>query len=367
MTVDPNDKPIPAFGFSAERYAGRDRFDAWQYEVAQLFDVAPVDDIPSFEGTIDGYRLDDILVAQTHFSGQKYCRDRRVVARTGLDAYLVQLYTGGGFDGYADAAEMSVRAGDVCVFDLTDTLDTQAIQSSTVTLVIPKFLVDRHWNARGSVNGLVIPGRTALGQLMGAYLAALTKAMPDVKAAEAPVIAATTARMVADCMAHYTSGGGLSHGALQQALYVRAVCYIRANLGSPDLSPDTICQALNVSRPHLYRAFKSKGGVVRSLLDQRLRVAFNELANPLNRDETIGSIAYRCGFTSDSHFARLFRQTFGVRPTDVRGAPAIADTASGEPGLPVLLASPPFAGRAIRSGPAIGGLRRPLETQGQRK
>ena len=367
MTVDPNDEPIPSFAFSAERYAGRDRFDAWQHEVAQLFDVAPVDDIASFEATIDGYLVDDILVAQTHFSGQKYHRDRRLVARTGLDAYLIQLYTGGGFDGHADAAEMSVRAGDVCVFDTTDTLATHAIQSSTVTLVIPKFLVDRHWNARASVNGLVIPGRTALGLLMGAHLAALTKAMPDVKAAEAPVIAATTARMVADCLAHCTSGGGLSHGALQQALFVRAVCYIRANLGSPDLSPDTICQALNVSRPHLYRAFKSKGGVMRSILDQRLRVALNELTNPLNRDETIGSMAYRCGFASNSHFARLFRQTFGVRPTDVREAPATTAAATGKSGLPVLLSSPTFAGGENRSGPAIGGLRRPPETQGQRK
>ncbi len=71
---------------------------------------------------------------------------------------------------------------------------------------------------------------------------------------------------------------------------------------------------------------------MRSILEQRLRLAFNELSNPLNRDETIGSIAFRCGFVSDSHFTRLFRQVFGVRPTDAREAPPI--NAGGEPGLP---------------------------------
>jgi len=343
MNSPPIDEPIPSFRFAAERHAERERFDAWQHEVAQLFDVAPLAEISPFEGTIGGYLVDGMLVAATHFSGQKYRRDRRLVARTGLDAYLVQLYTGGGFDGYADATAMSVRAGDVCVFDMSDTLATQATQSSTVTLVIPKLLVDCHWNARAPVNGLTIRGATALGQVLGAHLAALNKAMPDLTAREAPVIAANTARMVASSLAYCTSRDGMANGALQQALFRRALSYIRGNLGSPDLTPDAICRALNVSRPHLYRAFSNKGGVMHSILDQRLRMAFSELTNPLNRDETISSISWRCGFASDSHFARLFRETFGVRPTDVREAlpPAPAGT---EPGLPAWLSLPTFAG-----------------------
>ena len=349
MTTDPNGapkgEPIPSFFFSAERHDGRDRFGAWQHEVAQLFDTAPVDTPSSFEGAIDGYLLDGMLVARNEFSGQKYQRDRRLVARTGLDAYLVQLYTAGGFDGYADGAEMSVRAGDVCVFDLTDTLATEAVQSATVSLVIPKLLVDRHWDARAPVNGLVIGGDTALGQLMGAHLVALNKAMPSVTVGEAPVVAATTAQMVASTLAYCTSGDGLASGALQQALFERTIRYIRGNLGSPDLSPDTICRALNVSRSHLYRAFSAKGGVMQNILEQRLRTAFNELSNPVTRTETIGSIAFRCGFASDAHFNRLFRQTFGVRPTDIREAPPIASSASSEPGLPAWLSLPAFSGR----------------------
>jgi AraC-like DNA-binding protein len=345
MTTDPNDASIPSFVFSAERHAKHERFDAWRHEVAQLFDAAPVNDDPFFKGTIDGYLLDGILVGRAQFSGQTYRRDRHLVARTGLDAYLVQLYTDGGFDGYAGAAEMSVRAGDICVFDTTETLATQAMQSSTVTLVVPKILVDRHWNTRAPVNGLVIPGRGALSQVVGAHLAALSKAVPDVKASEAPVIAATTARLIADCLAHSCSGGDSSQRALQEALFERAIGHIRRNLGSPGLSPDTICRALNVSRPHLYRAFKNKGGVMSSILDQRLRFAFNELSNSLNRDERIGSIAFRCGFASDSHFSRLFRQTFGMRPSDVREAPRMAPTVTdSEAGLPTWLSSPPFVG-----------------------
>jgi len=269
-----------------------------------------------------------------------------LVARTGLDAYMVQLYTGGGFDGHADGAEMSVRAGDVCVFDLTDTLATQAVHSSTVTLVIPKLLVDRHWDARAPVNGLVIGGATALGQLMGAHLAALNKAMPSVTVDEAPVVATTTAQMVASTFAYCTSGDDLTNGALQQALFERAIRHIRSHLGSPDLSPDTICRALNVSRSHLYRAFSAKGGVMQNILEQRLRAAFGELSNPLNRNETIGSIAFRCGFASDAHFNRLFRQTFGVRPTDIRDMPPIAAPPSSEPGLPAWLSLPAFSGRS---------------------
>jgi AraC-like DNA-binding protein len=151
--------------------------------------------------------------------------------------------------------------------------------------------------------------------------------------------------MVASTLAYCTSGDSLANGALQQALFERAVRYIRGHHGSADLSPDTICRALNVSRSHLYRAFSNKGGVMQNILEQRLRAAFSELSNPLNRAETIGSIAFRCGFVSDAHFNRLFRQTFGVRPTDVRETPPIGATASNEPGLPAWLSLPAFASR----------------------
>jgi AraC-like DNA-binding protein len=344
MTSDPDAAPIPSFVFSADHHSGHDRFGAWQHEVGQLFDAAPVGDVPAFEGRIDGYMLDGMLVAWNGFSEQTYRRDRRLVARTGLDAYLVQLYTAGGFDGYADASEMSVRAGDVCIFDMTDTLATEAARSTTVSLVIPKLLVDRHWNARTPVNGLVIGGHTALGQVVSAHLAALNQAMPDVTAAEAPMLATTTARLVADSLAHCTAGGGSENGALRQALLTRATDYIRQNLGSPDLSPETICRALNVSRPHLYRAFEGEGGVMRSILDHRLRRAYAELSDPLNREEKVGSIAYRCGFASDSHFTRSFREAFGVRPTDIREVPSPA-AMDGEPSMAAWLSSPVFVRR----------------------
>ena len=66
-----------------------------------------------------------------------------------------------------------------------------------------------------------------------------------------------------------------------------------------------------------------------------------ELSDPLNREEKIGSIAYRCGSVSDSHFTHAFREAFGVRPTDIREAPPFAGTA-GEPSLAAWLASPNF-------------------------
>lgn len=253
----------------------------------------------------------------------------------------MQLYVAGGFDGYADSKEMTVRPGDVCVFDMNETLATQAVQSSAVTVVIPKLLVDRHWNARGSANGLVLPGTSALGHIVGAHLAALVRASPNVTVQEAPVVAEATARLAAAALAHCATGDGMANGTLGRALYLRAVHHIRGNLAEPGLSPESICRTLNVSRPHLYRAFKDRGGVMRAILEQRLRLAWKELSDPVNRDRTVGAIAFRCGFVSDSHFARLFRQTFGVRPSDVREAPTVA--AGGEPSLPTWLSSQTFA------------------------
>ncbi len=345
MTSDPDDPPIPSFLYSAETHSGADRFDSWQGEVAQLFEVAPQSDAQAYRGSLNGHLMDGIVVARTLLAAQEFRRDRRLVAQSGLDAYLLQLYTGGGFQGYADDKEMLVRAGDVCVFDLTGTLSTRAPDSSNVTLVIPKLLVDRHWNARAPVNGLVISGQTALGQLMGSHLTALSKAVPRMTAREAPLVADTTSRMLAGCLAHFTTDDGQANGALQQALFERAMRYIRANLHSPELSPETISKALKVSRPHLFRAFRNRGGIMHNILDQRLRLAFGELTNPANRNESISAIAFRCGFISDSHFTRIFREAYGMRPSDIRGAPPVPPVAADtEPSLAAWLSMPGFAG-----------------------
>jgi AraC family transcriptional regulator, positive regulator of tynA and feaB len=89
-------------------------------------------------------------------------------------------------------------------------------------------------------------------------------------------------------------------------------------IGEVDLSPEGLAGPLGCSRAHLYRVFARNGltiaGYLREIRLQRCRAAL-AVAGP---SDTVADIAFRCGFDNPVYFSRLFRQRFGIRPTDAR-------------------------------------------------
>jgi len=58
--------------------------------------------------------------------------------------------------------------------------------------------------------------------------------------------------------------------------------------------------------------------VAHYIQEQRLARACAELGNPAHDHRRIYEIAYALGFSSEAHFSRVFRATFGFSPSDVR-------------------------------------------------
>jgi AraC-like DNA-binding protein len=103
----------------------------------------------------------------------------------------------------------------------------------------------------------------------------------------------------------------------EDGMFVAAQALIRRQFGSPDLTPETLARRLGCSRAHLYRLFgRHQLTVAGFIRDTRLQQCRAALATG-SASETIGDIAFRCGFENPVHFARLFRQRFGMRPSDV--------------------------------------------------
>jgi AraC-like DNA-binding protein len=110
----------------------------------------------------------------------------------------------------------------------------------------------------------------------------------------------------------------------EDGMLVAAQALICRRFAAADLTPGKIAQRLGCSRAHLYRIFARHGltvaGYLREVRLERCRAALAG-AGP---HETIGDIAFRCGFDNPVHFTRLFRERFGVRPREARVA-AISD------------------------------------------
>ena len=92
--------------------------------------------------------------------------------------------------------------------------------------------------------------------------------------------------------------------------------YIEANLHEPDLSPDSVLLASQLSRPTLYRLFESEGGLATYIRNRRLSQAADELRRYPNK--AVVEIAYGLGFNSASDFNRAFRRAFDMSPLNYR-------------------------------------------------
>ena len=84
-----------------------------------------------------------------------------------------------------------------------------------------------------------------------------------------------------------------------------------------DLSLQELAAAVGYSRSHFLRAFHATTGVTphRYVLNRRIERARQLLANA---DMSIAQVAYRCGFSSQAHFALAFRKVCGLTPGEYR-------------------------------------------------
>jgi AraC-like DNA-binding protein len=137
--------------------------------------------------------------------------------------------------------------------------------------------------------------------------------------AEAPLVAQATTDMIAACFQSTAQTTERARDAIDQTMRQRIQRHIAAHLDSPALHVEALCAEFRISRSQLYRLFESLGGVAHHIQMQRLTRACAELCNPAHDHRRIYEIAFALGFSSEAHFSRVFRATFGLSPSDARG------------------------------------------------
>ena len=95
--------------------------------------------------------------------------------------------------------------------------------------------------------------------------------------------------------------------------------FIEARLHDPNLTPGVISSALKISPRYLRKLMAQYGETASSyILRRRLEESSKQLKTLLCRTRTVTDIAFSLGFNSTAHFARVFKEKFGVTPTDYR-------------------------------------------------
>lgn len=317
-------------------------YEEWRDATAPLFEarIEGSDGPEGFDGHLEGYNLGRMIIGFGRSVGQRFRRDRRLIARSPLDHFVVQLYTSGGSCGTAGRHDLDLQVGDISIRDLSQPYATTDPDFANITLVIPRTTLAPLVRDPDGLHGLTLSHRLPLGRLLGNHLHALVQAAPRMTAEEALAIDRSTASLIAACVGA-AAPLEQANETLQLAVLDRIRRYVDANLASPALTADAVCRHFGVSRSTLYRLFKPMEGFAAHVRRRRLDRAFIDLTAPQQDQQRIADICDRYGFASDAAFSRAFRQAFGVGPSDVRRlAPESlfqASSATGSAPLPAWL------------------------------
>jgi AraC-like DNA-binding protein len=313
---------LPSSLFTTSPLRARDQFDAWHESIKVIFDVDPLEGYTpdrGFAASVRAFHLGSLLVSQVDFEGQHFLRGKHRSAVDGLDHYLVQLYAEGGQVGTADDDELRMLGGDVQILDLTQSNVTQAEASRTIAVVVPRDALDQALpKAAGALHGLILRGDRGAGGLLADYMRSLVTRADTMTVDDASSVAQVTTDMIAACARPTVETMMRARIALDTTMLERIQHHIAANLHSPGLHPEALSGLFRISRSRLYRLFEPLGGVASYIQEQRLLRAHAALSDPTQQHRRIYDIAFALGFSSEAHFSRLFRSTFGLSPSDVR-------------------------------------------------
>ncbi|MGF6177411.1 helix-turn-helix domain-containing protein [Ensifer sp. 4252] len=159
--------------------------------------------------------------------------------------------------------------------------------------------------------------RPEMAAFIADYILLLHRSLPDRTERDVEYITTATTSLLAACITPSRNQIFEAEGPIDAVIMARANKIIAEQLSDPDLSPDKLCRALNVSRSRLYRIFEPAGGISSYIRRQRLLRTRDILSDDIDK-RSISAIAEEWGFMDASAFSRTFRREFGMTPKVAR-------------------------------------------------
>lgn len=281
-----------------------------------LFDTRTLTAEP--HATLSGFFLETLHVTFGTISPRMSRRTAALCKRDRINGILLHLVREGEWQARVGNQAPRGAAGSILLLDLAQpfTLRTDTDQRFVI-VTIPRALATRLALDPATLHGQTLD--VAAAGVLAGFLGGIATHAAALKAEQAPAFAEMLIDLIGLAFRARTVPATGERRGPQRRLRDRAERLIGMRLAAEDLTPDWIARKLGVSRSELYAAFPTGGGVARLIWEKRLLAARLALSDPRD-DRSVGTIARLFGFASDAHFARAFKQRFGLTPTAARRA-----------------------------------------------
>src|SRR6201996_7578358 len=302
------------FGFTPSK-----QIQLWSDTLTDLcgrFDIDPLE-ASSFEGRIDYATISQLKLCHIEASQHRLAHTASRAA-TGSHPFIKILFQTHGISYFEqNGRHIELIPGDCLAYDVScpHTIVSPSLTRHEV-VVVPKELLRERGFRSAKMSACKLSARTGTGRIAHDFVHAAFDEATKLSANSAVGVADS---LIALLLLPLREADTTFDRVGPEAMYVRAQAYIREHLRDPDLCIDQISVALGCTKRYLHMVFSERGMTVSEYIWRaRLQHCRQELE--AHAGKTITDVAFSWGFSSSSHFSRVFRKCCGVAPSAIHKA-----------------------------------------------
>jgi AraC-like DNA-binding protein len=297
----------------------KQQIQCWTAALTDLcghFDIDPLE-ASSFEARVNHTSVSRLKLCQIEASQHRIAHTPSR-ARLSEHPYVKILFQTHGISYFEqNGRRIEIAPGDCLAYDVScpHSIVSPAFTRHEV-VIVPKELLQERGFRLSKMSACKLSARTGTGRIAYDFVHAAFD--------EATKLSPYNANGVADSLIDLLllplrEADTMFDRAGPEAMYVRAQAFIREHLRDPDLSIEQISATLGCTKRYLHMLFSDRGMTVSDYMwHARLQNCRHELETQAGK--TITDVAFSWGFSSSSHFSRVFRKYFGVVPSAVHKA-----------------------------------------------
>ena len=304
--------------FATLTFPTRDQFEMWQAWYGPVFDV--LTDHPArdaFDAEIDLWNLGGFAMSRTTAPPVRIRRSKNHIRRDPVDHWVISYCARGAHSATTAGVSLEVPARVPFLWSLGQEFVHDRTHVDRIQFLLARDVFRDVASVLDTALGSALD--TPLGHVLGDYMTALLRRLPDLTEADLPRLNAAVAAMVGAAVAPTAERVEVAKRQIDLGRAERVRQAVHRNLRTPTLEPETLSRLVGMSRSNLYRLFEGTGGVARYIQRQRLLEAHAILTDPAN-SQSIAIVAEDLCFADATSFSRAFKREFGCSPSEARSA-----------------------------------------------
>lgn len=233
--------------------------------------------------------------------------------------YLIHLQRSGSCLNRQINSEVLLEPGDFVLCD--DTLPCELIlggDNRMLVVRIPQSVLKRRLPAPEVFINRHMPGRRGTSGLVSQFVNLFWDQLDGIQTLAAEKVVESICDLLATCFID-SDKRQPDASTVQTHWKLRIRRYIDQNLTDPDLAPTSIASHFRVSPRYVHKLFANEENAVSKYIQhRRLDACYRSLTDAGQGSKTVSVIAFEWGFNNTTHFARVFRERFGLSPSELR-------------------------------------------------